>query len=904
MQLADNSSSMPATSRSLSLHRLALLAVVIVGAAASVLVFRQARSREQLAMENELERRADVHHTLVRELFGQYDAALFGLRSLVVVNGNIASADFIRAARPLLERNPGVRAFEWVPAVSRENRAAVEAALNRDNGLSGLHFTERNADGQLVPAADRALYFPIVGIEPLAANQPALGYDLKSGPTARFLESAVQNPGFTFTLTGQVSLIQDPTPGKYGLVMIWPVHRSTAPNEPLLGFIQGVFHLPDVFESVEKRHPDPVMELLAIDTSESDPARKVLHYRGSQGGTVPTEQEFRQKLHREQTLTLGGRHWLLLYRPRPGWVAEQLTIIPWLRWGGVLIVTVSLAGLVHTVGRRTQVVEREVVQRTADLRATQASLEEDVRQRTAAETALRESQRQLNSLLHSLPGVAFRCRYDHHLTAFFVSEGSLALTGVPPQDFTEGRAHFRDFIHPADLERVRRLTREAIENRRDMEVEYRLVSRDQREKWVLSRAHGVYDEAGKLQFLEGLAIDITAQKKAEIEGIALERKLLEGQKLESLGLLAGGVAHDFNNLLTAILGNAGLARLSLSPSASSAETALRQIEIASQRAAELCRQMLAYAGKGRFVVEPTDLSLLVDGLRPLLKISVSHRATLTLDLAPRLPMIMADSTQIRQIAMNLVINASESLGDHGGEIAIATGVMRADATTLAHAVAGSELKPGDYVYLEVRDTGHGMTPDVLAKIFDPFFTTKFTGRGLGLAAALGIVRGHGGALKVESTPGRGTKFRLLLPPITAAAALPTVNSNSASPWRSSARVLVIDDDDAVREVTAAMLQSFGFKTKEASNGRAGLDLFRADPSAHDVIILDLLMPELDGEATLLELRQLRADVRVLIISGYHEGDLLKRHSGGGPLAYLHKPFKRGALEQALRDLLG
>ncbi len=881
-------------------HRLALCAVLIAGLGLSLLLLRQARNSEQARIAAELSRRADVHHTLVREVFSQYDDALFGLRSLFVVNSTVSRDDFARATDPLAARHPGVRAFEWVAAVARENRPASETALSRDYARNGLRFTELDSAGQLAAAADRPEYYPIACIEPLAGNERALGYDLKTGPTVSSLELARQNRAFV--LTRSVPLVQEVGSGKFGVIMIRSVYREIGGTEKFIGFVQGVLHLPEVFAAVETRHPDPVLEELVLDSSEPDPARQVLYYHGAGGTSVPSETEFRRTLSGEQLLSIGGREWRLLYRPRAGWMHEQLTDVPWTRAGSVLLVTGLLAGLLHAFGRRTQLVAREVVERTADLRATQARLEEDVRRRTAAESALRESQRQLDSLMHSLPGVVYRCRYDKHLSVVFVSEGAFALTGATPEDFLQGRVHFRELIHPADLERVRASTREAIASRRDMEAEYRLNARDGREKWVLSRARGVYDANDKLQFLEGLAIDITAQKKAEIEGIALERKLLEGQKLESLGLLAGGVAHDFNNLLTAILGNAGLARLSIPASAVSAETALRQIEIASQRAAELCRQMLAYAGKGRFVVEPTDLSLLIDGLRPLLKISVSHRATLTLDLASRLPAVMADGTQLRQIAMNLVINASESLGDHGGEIAVSTGLMRADAATFATAVAGSELSPGEYIYLEIRDTGHGMTPDVLAKIFDPFFTTKFTGRGLGLAAALGIVRGHGGALRVESAPGRGTKFRLLLPPVPVASAQSQA-SNSATPWRTTARALIIDDDEPVREVTAAMLQSFGFKTKEAPHGRAGLALFREDPS-YDVIVLDLLMPELDGEATLLGLRELRSDVCVLIMSGYHEGDLLKRHAGGGPLGYLHKPFKRGALERAIRDLLG
>lgn len=895
-------------------HRLALWAIIAVGLAGSVVMFVHARGIEHARIDAEFSRRTVLHHAMVRETFSRYEDALFGLRTLFVVESDISRTKFVRATERLEERIPGVRAFEWVAAVSRENRAAAEDNLRANYAPHPLGFTEVDSRGALVAAADRAEYYPVTHVQPLAGNERAVGYDLKSGPTLAFLENARRTR--QLVLTGPVSHVAGPAASdRLGVLMIWPVFRAAlaglsaeAESESFLGFVQAVVHVPDAFAATQARQPDPVLDVLVIDTGESDPSKNILYHhlagQPAPAGPIPSIAAFRDKFTREQTLAIGGREWNIFYRPHAHWIEAQLTLVPWVRAGGILIVTALLAGLVYTLNRRTDVIQREVVERTADLRSTQSRLEEDILHRNTVEAALLESRRQLDSLMHALPGMVYRCRYDQQMSVVFVSEGSFALTGATPEDFVQGRVHFRDLIHPGDLDRVRSVTREALDQHRDFETEYRLIHRaNGAEKWVLSRGRGIKDAGGELQLIEGLAIDITARKKAEGESVALERKLLEGQKLESLGLLAGGVAHDFNNLLTAILGNAGLARLSLPPSAVSVETALRQIEIASQRAAELCRQMLAYAGKGRFVVEPTDLSLLIEGLRPLLKISVTHRASLLLELASGLPAVMGDATQLRQIAMNLVTNASDALGDLGGEIVVSTGFVRATAATFINAAAGADLPPGDYVYLEIRDTGHGMTPDVLAKIFDPFFTTKFTGRGLGLAAVLGIVRGHSGALCVDSAPDRGTSFRLFLTPVQSTAPAPA-GVSSATPWRSSAHVLVIDDDEPVREVTSAMLQSFGFKTSAAADGFAGLEMYRENPAAYDVVVLDLLMPGLDGESTLRELRGLRPDVRVLIISGYHEGDLLKRYSSGGPIGYLHKPFKRGALERALREVLG
>ena len=258
--------------------------------------------------------------------------------------------------------------------------------------------------------------------------------------------------------------------------------------------------------------------------------------------------------------------------------------------------------------------------------------------------------------------------------------------------------------------------------------------------------------------------------------------------------------------------------------------------------------------------------------------------------------------------MNLVLNAADATSDRSGEIIVTTGLMHADHSTLDGSVTGAGLAEGTYVFLEVRDTGCGLPPDVLAKIFDPFFTTKFAGRGLGLAAVLGIVRGHQGALQVTSTPGHGTTFRLLLPPPSAGplANLTTAAASSAAaPWRHAGQVLVIEDEEQVRTIAAHLLATFGLTPRIAIDGASGLAAFREHPGDFKLVVLDVLMPGLSGEETLAALRLIRPEVRVLLMSGYNEGDLLRRLAvPASPLAFLPKPFSREALEEKLRELLG
>jgi PAS domain S-box-containing protein len=391
---------------------------------------------------------------------------------------------------------------------------------------------------------------------------------------------------------------------------------------------------------------------------------------------------------------------------------------------------------------------------------------------------------------------------------------------------------------------------------------------------------------------------------------ASEARSRHVQKLESIGVLAGGIAHDFNNLLHVVLGNADIA-LSRLPPRSPARDPLEEVIRATLRAADLTRQMLAYSGKGAFVVRHLDLSQEVRELATLLRTAISKQASLVWDLVPNLPAINADATQIRQIVMNLITNASDALDDAGGTITLRTGVLDPEAVNdagLGAALEGNEDSSrgeGPFVYLEVSDTGAGMTSDTLARIFDPFFSTKFSGRGLGLAAVMGIVRSHQGLIRIRTAPGEGTTFRVLFPAVAGAVREPEKPSAARSDWRGSGTVLVVEDEEGVREVAERILQDFGFETLLAVDGRDALEQFERAKRKVTAVLLDLSMPRMGGQETFRRLRHLRPDLPVIIMSGYTEESVAAQFSESGAhlTAFLQKPFLAEDLVSVLRRVI-
>jgi PAS domain S-box-containing protein len=527
------------------------------------------------------------------------------------------------------------------------------------------------------------------------------------------------------------------------------------------------------------------------------------------------------------------------------------------------------------------------------------------------------------------------------------NQPAASLFGIAPQ-FLTGKA-LAAYVASEDRPRFRTLLSERMQSGRRHTTLFRLRTRDGK-PLIAELTYSVAEGSdGKPEGIRWLVRDVTEQERlarqirtlnAELETRVAERtadlraaqqlsddlfhreqaarRAAEAseaqsrhvQKLESIGVLAGGIAHDFSNLLHVVLGNADIALSRLSAN-SPAREPLEEVVRATIRAADLTRQMLAYSGKGAFVVRHLDLSSEVREMATLLRTAISKQATLVSELVLNLPAVNADPTQIRQIVMNLITNASDALRDASGTITLRTGVIRREE--LNDPKFGGPLEPdeprgdGDelLVYLEVSDTGAGMTPDTLQRIFDPFFSTKFAGRGLGLAAVMGIVQSHQGLIRIRTEPGQGTSFRVLFPAAAGPARKPEQSPPARSDWQGAGTVLVVDDEEGVREIVEQMLQELGFDTISAVDGREALEVMQRVGDRVSAVLLDLSMPRMGGQETFRHLRAHHPQLPIIMMSGYSEQAVAPQVHSSGPAmtVFLQKPFVAEDLIGVLRPMV-
>jgi PAS domain S-box-containing protein len=550
-------------------------------------------------------------------------------------------------------------------------------------------------------------------------------------------------------------------------------------------------------------------------------------------------------------------------------------------------------------------------ERQSELEATNAALQTEIAERRRAEEQVRELAKDLDErvrrrtaeLAAANDALAEFAAIVNHSRDAILSWDLQGLVGswnpAAEEIFGYSREEMlgRDvsiLIPPSRREEFARVL-EALRKSENLQpFETNQLTKDARMIDVHVTVSPLKDSRGAIRGACVIGRDITDAKRAE-------EQMRQTQKLESLGIIAGGVAHDFNNLLVGILGNASMALDSLPP-ADPNKPLMEQIVQSSEDAAHLTRQLLAYAGKGRFLSQKLDLSDTVRKIAVLIQTSIPRNVTLHMGLSAHLPPVEADPAQLQQVAMNLIINAAEAIGDDAGEVHVTTAVQAIGLEQIRRRHAADEIEPGNYVSLEVRDSGCGMDETTIARIFDPFFTTKFTGRGLGLSAVLGIVRSHRGALSVSSEPGKGSTFQVLFPSAPGLAEVQGV-SQPAEELRGSGLVLVVDDEEVVRATARAALARFGYTVLTACDGQEGVEAFRRNRQEIGLILLDMTMPVMSGTEALRRMRDIRPDVRVIVSSGFDEQEATRRFAVDGISGFIQKPYTARSLAKAVKKAL-
>lgn len=557
--------------------------------------------------------------------------------------------------------------------------------------------------------------------------------------------------------------------------------------------------------------------------------------------------------------------------------------------------TGSPIGLIAVISRRP-LVNRRQAETLMQLVAERAAAELE---RMIVDEALRDREFELEEA--QLLADTGSWTYDPVIRKAMWSKGMFHIWGLDPALGMFSVEEQRKYIHPDDYPQFAAGLKEAVEQGKPYSMEMRIIRPDGSERTVITICEPQRDASGKVVKLRGSNQDITERKRAEQEKRALELQLQHAQKLESLGVLAGGIAHDFNNILAIIVGHCSLAKWN----PDRAEKSIPVIEQAAQRAAGLCRQMLAYAGKAQFVQSRFDLGGLVDEMVKMLKSSLPRNAAIKLDIPAEMPFISGDVGQIRQVVMNLIINASEAIGESQGEIRISLTKTEIGTGQPAKDHLGKAIAPGWYNCLEVTDNGCGMDDETISRIFEPFYTTKFTGRGLGMSAVLGIINSHGGALQLFSQPGQGTTFKVYLP--VQISGEPegdkSPDQEAVETWQGSGTILLVEDEESIMSIAQSMLEMLGFRVVGACNGKEALALYRKNAVNIDLVITDIGMPVMDGYALFRELKELNPELPIIISSGLGDTMVTSKIPVDAIAGMIGKPYNLDQLRKTLKRVV-
>ncbi len=850
---------------------------------------------------------------MIQQVLSNRQESLLGLRDIYHYSTDVNHEEFALATLEIMERKPGFVALLWAPKIIAGQRDYLPPPPDSPGAETREIYHLK--DGKKVASATATTRFPVAYVAPHGVI-PCEGLDVSSLIEPTHFE--------TMAASGQICLLPAPDVflrdmAEVSSMLVMPVYGNCVPREKterlatLRGYIIAIADPAVLLERGVGHFPEHGLDVMLVE-QDANHRLRVLHQQPvMQPAPVspqPPDAAGGFAMHQTLSTDTCGSQWLLWTRPSSSWLSEQRTLLYLITGGLGLLATGLLTFFMRGVFLKTALVEAVVTQRTTELMETQRQLRDDILQRTRTEQSLKASEERYRILisqstdaiwlLEIAPPVAVKLPAEQQLQQI-LENSRIAECNTPA---AHGYGHIqpsgvirRDLAYfaPRSQQRLRSVLLAFLGSGYHL-ADYEAWDRSQGENRVFQHNLIGVIEDEHLTRIWITERELTQQRQLEQERQLLDRKMADTQRLESLGVLAGGIAHDFNNLLTAILGHASLGRAEI-PSDSPLDAHFAQIEAASSKAANLCQQMLAYAGKGRFVIKPHDISQMVKDSAQLLQTSINGTCALQFLLGENLPEIMADSIQIQQILNNLVLNAAEAITSRDGQITISTGMIHPDETTFNGCIHAPASPVGTYVYLTVTDNGPGMDAATLSRIFEPFYTTKFTGRGLGLPATLGIVRSHQGALRVESQKGHGSAFTLFLPAVEPGST-ETQKSESNTPWEANGTLLIIDDEPPVRMVAERMARSLGFGTLSAENGAQAVELFGHYQNGIQAALVDLSMPGLSGEETMRKLRVLSPTISLVAMSGYNPPDSISIE-GLQPL-FLPKPFSMAQFQSVVR----
>ncbi len=834
-------------------------AVLVLGFLATAAIYQMNRKAQAVRDQERIQRYTDRVESALRAHMGRYEDIVRGAQGFLSLERGVTAEEFRTYVDGLdsIHRHPGLASLAYI--------VPVPAPAGSHPDLEGLvrQLHPPHAD-PLRPAAPDEPRYVIQYCEPAAQSPNAVGLEVGASQTQHLAADRATDTGEP-ALTGLLFF----TNGKVrqeAVALYLPVFRTPQPpssvaerRAALKGWVSaGILIRPLVEDLLEGEDRGLTFEL--VDPYAAQGPRWLYVSPVWPVGSKPVV------VH---DLSLDGRGWQLRYALRPEFYhTEGRYRAEWLLVAG-LVVSLSLAlGVASMAGARARAVAL-ARRRTTSLRQA---------------LARNRSHLEFSPLAIIETDAAFRILEWNPAAERMFGYTRAEMVGKDPRILVpaEGQAELdqrRKALLKGQGEGIR-----ATLKIRCKDGQTRVCD------WYLT---ALRNEEGHFMGATYLADDLTDRHRAE-------DALRQSQKLESLGVLAGGIAHDFNNLLTAILGNTEVA-LERIPDDPWLKEALQRIEATTQRGADLARQLLAYAGKGHLAVRPHDINHIIQQMGELLTISISKKVALCYDLQPGLPPVEADAAQFQQVVMNLVINASEAIGDQSGTVTLRTRAREYSRADLAEGFPGQVLEPGLFVRMDVADDGCGMDAETIGRIFDPFFSTKFTGRGLGLSAMLGIVRGHRAGLHVESRPGEGTTFTLLFP--ASEATLVTEPPPSEVSVPATGTVLVADDEAIIRDLAREALESAGFQVLEARDGQEAVDLFRTHAGRVDLVLLDMTMPRMGGAEAFRLIRETAPSARVLLTSGYTEQESLDALTGLVPNGFLQKPFRVRDLVTRVRDAM-